>query len=179
MYGCQQILVSQDKDLVGILQFLCEEAHKLTNMGSIRLKKMHFKAEKAMGKIDLEKVYKTNNHYRGLSSHAAQQILRTVAESFQSYYRLVKAYQEGKITERPRIPNYRKKGGLAELSYLKQALKLKGNQIRVPLGKTCKRWFGLDSFSLLMPSNLDFAEIRELRILPKNKCFYNQSYAAE
>ncbi|GGA58726.1 hypothetical protein [Okeania sp. KiyG1] len=42
------------------------------------------------------------------------------------------AYNEGKISNRPRIPNYRKKGGMATVSYPKQALKLKGNQIRVP-----------------------------------------------
>ena len=33
MYGCQQVLVSQDKDLINLLTFLCEESHKLTNMG--------------------------------------------------------------------------------------------------------------------------------------------------
>ena len=33
MYGCQQVLVSQDKDLVAILTFLCKEANKLTSMG--------------------------------------------------------------------------------------------------------------------------------------------------
>ncbi|WP_293078123.1 hypothetical protein [Okeania sp. SIO3B5] len=63
---------------------------------------------------------------------SAQQILRTVAESFRSYYGLIIAYSEGKITNRPRIPNYRKKGGMATVSYPKQALKLKDNQIRVP-----------------------------------------------
>ena len=107
-----------------------------------------------------------------MHSQAAQQILRTVAESFKSYYGLVKAYKAGKITDRPRIPNYRKKGGLATVSYPKQALKLKENGLRVPLGKTCKRWFGLDSFYIPMPSNLDFADIKELRILPRNKYFY-------
>jgi putative transposase len=33
-------------------------------------------------------------------------------------------------------------------------------------------WFGIDSFSIPMPSNLNFSEIKELRILPRNKCFY-------
>ncbi|MGK7893770.1 MAG: RNA-guided endonuclease TnpB family protein, partial [Xenococcus sp. (in: cyanobacteria)] len=60
------------------------------------------------------------------------------------------------------------KNGLATISYPKQALKLKGNQIRVPLGKTCKRWFALESFQIPMPSNLDFQDIKELRILPRN-----------
>jgi putative transposase len=47
------------------------------------------------------------------NSQAAQQILRTVAESFKSYYGLIKAYKSEKITDKPRIPNYRKKNGLA------------------------------------------------------------------
>ncbi|MGD1703476.1 hypothetical protein [Dapis sp. BLCC M229] len=85
---------------------------------------------------------------------------------------LIIAYSSGKILERPRIPNYRKKGGMATVSYPSRVLKLKGNQIRVPLGNTCKRWFGLDCFYIPMPSNLNFASIKELRILPRNRCFY-------
>jgi putative transposase len=53
-----------------------------------------------------------------------------------------------------------------------QALKLKDGNIRVPLGKQVKCWFGLDSFNLPMPSNINLADIKELRILPRNKCFY-------
>ncbi len=172
MYGCQQVLVSQDKDLINILTFLCEESHRLTNMGIYYARQLYFKSRKAIGKFDLEKEYRTNNHYKVLHSQAAQQILRTVAESFKSYYGLVKAYQAQKIPKRPRIPNYRKKGGLATVSYPKQALRLKKKGLRVPLGSTCKRWFGLDSFYVSMPSNLNFADIKELRILPRNKCFY-------
>ncbi len=172
MYGTQQVLVSQDKDLINILTFICQESHKLTNMGIYYARQLYFKAKKGIGKYELEKIYKTNNHYKVLYSQAAQQILRTVAESFQSYYGLIKAYKEGKITKRPRIPNYRKKGGLATVSYPKQALKLKDGQIRIPLGNSCRRWFKLDSFFIAMPSNLNFADIKELRILPRNKCFY-------
>ncbi len=172
MYGCQQVLVSQDKDLINILTFLCEESHKLTNMGIYYARQLYFKAQKSIGKFDLEKIYKNNNHYKVLHSQAAQQILRTVAESFNSYYGLIKAYKAGKKVDKPKIPNYRKKYGLATVSYPKQALKLKDNKIRLPIGKTCKRWFGLDSFNISMPSNIDFKDIKELRILPRNKCFY-------
>ncbi|NES67163.1 MAG: DUF1845 domain-containing protein, partial [Okeania sp. SIO2D1] len=142
MYGCQQVLVGKNSELIAILKFLCEQSHKLTNMGIYYARQLYFKSKKAIGKFDLEKVYKNNNHYQVLHSQAAQQILRTVAESFRSYYGLIKAYTEGKITKKPRIPNDRKKGGIATVSYPKQALKLKGNQIRVPLGNTCKPWFG-------------------------------------
>ncbi|NEN89989.1 MAG: IS200/IS605 family element transposase accessory protein TnpB, partial [Okeania sp. SIO3H1] len=172
MYSCQQVLVGKNPELIAILTFLCEQSHKLTNMGIYYGRQLYFKSQKGIGKYDLEKVYKKNNHYKVLHSQAAQQILRTVAESFRSYYGLIKAYSSGKISDRPKIPNYRKKGGMATVSYPSQALKLKGNLLRVPLGNTCKRWFGIDSFLIPMPSNLEFSTLKELRILPRNKCFY-------
>ena len=172
MYGCQQILVKHNRDLINILTFLCEQSHKLTNMGIYYARQLYFKARQIVGKFDLIEQYKANNHYKVLHSQAAQQILLSVSESFQSYKKLIKAYFQGEICDKPRIPNYRKKGGLAVVSYPKQALKLKERQIRVPLGRLCKRWFGVDSFSVVMPSNLNFSDIKELRILPRNKCFY-------
>ncbi|NEQ74425.1 MAG: IS200/IS605 family element transposase accessory protein TnpB [Okeania sp. SIO2C9] len=172
MYGFQQVLVGKNSELIAILKFLCEQSHKLTNMGIYYARQLYFKSKKTIGKFYLEKVYKNNNHYKVIHSQAAQQILRTLAESFRYYYGLIKAYTEGEITKIPRIPNYRKKGGMATFSYPKQGLKLKGNQIRVPLGKTCKRWFGLDCFYIYKPSNLEFNSLKELRILPINRCFY-------
>ncbi|MDJ0557286.1 MAG: transposase, partial [Microcoleaceae cyanobacterium MO_207.B10] len=164
--------MNKNSELIAILTFLCEESHKLTNIGIYYGRQLYFKSRKGVGKFDLEKVYKYNYHYKVLYSQAAQQILRTVAESFRSYYSLIIAYSSGKISHKPRIPNYRKKGGMATVSYPAQALKLKDNQIRVPLGNTCKRWFGVDSFLIPMPSNLAFSAIKELRILPRNRCFY-------
>lgn len=35
-----------------------------------------------------------------------------------------------------------------------------------------KCWFKLEYFFVPMPSNLKFADIKELRILPRNRCFY-------
>ncbi|MDJ0531422.1 MAG: hypothetical protein QNJ70_02830 [Xenococcaceae cyanobacterium MO_207.B15] len=55
-------------------------------------------------------------------SQAAQQIVRTVAESLKSYYKSIQAYREVKITDRPRITNYRKKGVLATVTYQSQPL---------------------------------------------------------
>lgn len=72
----------------------------------------------------------------------------------------------------PKLPKYRKSNGYTLVTYPKQALKLVGSNIKIPLGNTVKRWFKLDSFTIPMPSNLKFAEIKELRILPRNQCFY-------
>jgi IS605 OrfB family transposase len=166
------VLLKPNKELSAILVFLAQQAHSLTNMGIYYARQLYLKARRYIGKYDLEKLYKNNHRYKVFHSQAAQQILRSVYESFVSYKKLVKAYQEGRIENKPRLPKYRKKGGLALVSYPGQALKLKDGNIRVPLGKQVKCWFGLDSFTLPMPSNINFADIKELRILPRNKCFY-------
>lgn len=133
---------------------------------------MYFKAQKIIGKYDLESEYKGNKHYKALHSQAAQQVLRSVAESFESFKKLKSAFLSKKIADKPRAPKYRKSGGFAVVSYPKQALRLFNNKIRIPLGRQVKCWFGLDYFFVLKPSNLKFADIKELRILPRNRCFY-------
>ncbi|WP_287360487.1 transposase [Moorena sp. SIO3B2] len=172
MYGCQQVLLSPDRELSAILNFLCIQSHRLTNMGIYFARQIYFKANRYISKFELEKEYKPNIHYKALHSQAAQQILRSVYESFKSYKELIKAYRKGKIENIPRLPKYRKKGGLALVSYPKQALRLIDGNIRIPLGSQVKCWFGIDSFRLPLPSNIEFDEIRELRILPRNRCFY-------
>lgn len=62
MYGCQQVLVSQNNDLKNILTFLCSESHKLTNMGIYYPRQLYLKAKKIIGKFDLIEQYKTSYH---------------------------------------------------------------------------------------------------------------------
>lgn len=172
MFGCQQVLIKNNKQLTSILEFICSEANKLTNCGIYYARQVWFKIHKYLGKFDLINEYKTNSHYQTLHSQAAQQTLLSVRESFKSYYELDKKFRNGELEHEPKLPKYRKKGGFVVVSYPKQALKLIENQIQIPLGLTVARWFGLKNFSVTMPSNLKFEEIRELRILPRNRCFY-------
>lgn len=81
-------------------------------------------------------------------------------------------FKNGELDFRPLPPNYLKKGGLAVVSYPAQALKLIDGKIRIPLGNTVNRWFGLKAFQIDMPNNLNFNQLKEIRILPRNKCFY-------
>lgn len=171
-YGCQQNLINPNPDLLAILEFLCQESNKLHNCGVYLGRQLWFKGRQYLKKFDLNKLLKSNNHYRILYSQVAQQLLLSVTESFKSYYELQKQYHKKTITDKPRPPKYRKKGGFCGLTYPKQALKLRGNQIRLPLGKTVTRWFGLIEFFLPMATNLSFSTIKELPIVPRNRVFY-------
>ncbi|MGK7874976.1 MAG: RNA-guided endonuclease InsQ/TnpB family protein, partial [Xenococcaceae cyanobacterium] len=64
---------------------------------------------------------KSNPHYKILASQSAQQTLKTVAESISAYNKLVGLYYEREV-DKPSLPRYRKKGGLAAITFPRQAL---------------------------------------------------------
>jgi len=174
-YGCQQNLISPNKELKGILEFLCTESNNLTNCGVYYSRQLYFKTGKIPTAFDLNKQLGTvqqNIHYQALYSDTAQQILGTVAESFKSFLGLLKGVKKGTVTQKPKLPNYRKPGGFSLVTYTGRSVKLIDGNLRFPLGKKVKAWFGLDSFTLPMPSNLEHSSIKEYRILPRNREFY-------
>ncbi len=174
MFGCQQTLISPDKDLKAVLEFLCSESSKLSNCGIYYSRQLYFKTGRIPNRAELHKVLGTENqnlHYQAFYSDTAQQILTGVAESFKSFLGLLKGVKKGTVTQRPKLPKYRQ-GGMALVTFTGRSVKLKDGMLRFPLGSKVKAWFGLDSFFLPMPSNLDFKTIREYRILPRNGCFY-------
>ncbi|WP_244142047.1 hypothetical protein [aff. Roholtiella sp. LEGE 12411] len=160
MYGCQQVLIHADNDLKAILELICSEANKLSNCAVYYARQIWFKAKRYITKFELDSEMKPNRHFQTLYSQAAQQLCRSVYESFASFKQLNTLHNRGELADKPKPPKYRK-NGFNLVSYPKQALKLKDRQIRIPLGTQIKVWFQLDSFSLPMPSNLRFEEIKE------------------
>ena len=170
-YGCQQNLISPDRALKSILEFVCEESNKLANCGLYYSRQLYFKTGKFPSKATLHRLMKSNLHFKALYSHVAQQTLTSVAESFQSYIGLLNGIKNGTVMQHPKLPGYRK-NSLKLATFPKADIKLKDGQLRFPLGSKIKLWFGISEFYLPMPSNLDYKEIREIRILPKNGQFY-------
>ena len=171
-YGCQQILINPDANLKAILEFACQESNKLANCAIYYCRQLYFKTGRIAHRYDLNKLLKTNPHFKALYSHVGQATLTSVAESFQSFKALRKLSLAGKLNQVPRIPNYRTKDGLNLISFPSADVKLKSDHLRFPLGSKVKAWFKLDAFYLPMPSNIDYKSIREYRILPRNGCFY-------
>lgn len=174
MFRCQQVLIKADKEIQAILEYLCSESAKLSNCGIYYSRQLYFKTGRIPNRAELHKVLGTENqnlHYQAFYSDTAQQILTGVAESFKSFLGLLKGVKKGTVTQRPKLPGYRQ-GGMALVTFTGRSVKLKDGMLRFPLGSKVKAWFGLDSFFLPMPSNLDFKAIREYRILPRNGCFY-------
>ena len=174
-YGCQQVLISPDKELKALLEFVCTEANNLINCGIYYSRQFYFKTGKFPSKVDLITAVglsQKNKHYQALYSDTAQQILTSVAESFKSFVGLLKGIKKGTVSQKPRLPDYRKSGGMALATFTGRSIRLKDGTLRFPLGSLVKTWFCVDAFYLQMPSNLEFKNIQEIRILPRNRQFY-------
>lgn len=176
MLGCQQIVLSLPQFEQNILEFLFEQSNKLINCGIYNLRQafFHFNTIKPNCAYELMEEMKNNIHYKILYSQVAQQVLHGVGESFRSFASLSSQFNAGEIASKPRLPKYRKKGGMAGITYPRQALKWdkKRKQIRLPLGREFKKEFDVHSLHIDLPENLKLEEIRELRMFHRNRCFY-------
>jgi len=171
LFRCQQVLIHTNKETQAIIKYLCAESKKVFNCAAYYARQIYFKANRIIGKSELLREIKHNIHFQAMYSQAAQQTCLSVLEALKSFKELNKKFKKGELTDRPNLPNYRR-GNFYLVSYPKQALKLEAGNIRIPLGNRVKTWFGIDSFQLKLPANLQFEQIRELRILPRNRCFY-------
>ncbi|MHC5596166.1 MAG: RNA-guided endonuclease InsQ/TnpB family protein [Nostoc sp.] len=169
--GVQQCLISEDKETMAVLEYICSESNKLNNCAVYYARQMYFKTKKYVTGFDLVKAIGSNKHFWALPSDAACQTCLLVGESVKSFSELLKMWFNGELEDKPKFPNYRK-SGYQLVSFPKRSMKLIDGMIRFPLGLQVKAWFGLKEFFLPMPSNLDFAALREVRILPRNGCFY-------
>ena len=110
------------------------------------------------------KDFKENLHYKALAAQSAQQTLKLVGESITSYNGLVKAYYKGEV-DRPKLPRYRKTGGLAAVTFPAQALALKNGRVYPSVSKETKPHL-IDEISLCLPEFIDFDWVKEVTIRP-------------
>lgn len=158
-------------DLRAALEFLCSESNKLYNSTLYLARQLYFKAGKFSNGQWLSMQMKRNPHMKALYTSAAQQTCISVGEAFKGYRELLGLWRRGELTDRPKPPNYRTSDGMFQLSYPKRWLKLVDAQVRLPMGTACKVWFNLPEIFLPFPSNLDWAKVKELQIVPRASYF--------
>jgi len=179
IYRTIQIRLTLDElDRQG-LEFICEQTNKLVNCAVYAVRQDYF-MQGGTGKVNadypsLDAWMKQidNSHYRGVAAQASQQVLKGVVESFNGFDELHEMFWRGEIV-RPKLPGYRKKGGMALVSYPAQALQfdLETGMCRLPLGRTTSGESGIDSIWVQGAWGIKVEQISEVRILPRNGEFY-------
>ncbi|NET83561.1 MAG: IS200/IS605 family element transposase accessory protein TnpB [Moorea sp. SIO1F2] len=113
---------------------------------------------------ELDKALKLSPHYKGMAAQSAQQTLKTVGEAISSYNKLVGLYYQGKV-DRPRFPRYRKSGGMASVTFPKQALTYKEGLFYPSVSKESKPEL-LTQITLEPPDFIDPDWVKEVTIRP-------------
>lgn len=107
---------------------------------------------------------KESPNYKAMAAQSAQQALKTVAESINSYNKLVNLYYKGKVN-RPKLLRYRKKGGLAAVTFPRQALNYKNGCFYPSISRDTKPHL-ITEIALQLPDFIDSDWIKEVNIRP-------------
>ncbi|NEO90824.1 MAG: transposase [Moorea sp. SIO3G5] len=113
---------------------------------------------------ELCKELKSNPHYKAMAAQSAQQTLKSVAESITSYNQLVGLYYKKQV-DKPRLLRYRKKGGLAAVTFPRQPLKYKNGAFYPPISKESKSEL-LTEIALEPPDFIDPDWVKEVTVRP-------------
>ncbi|HBY77980.1 MAG TPA: transposase [Cyanobacteria bacterium UBA11148] len=113
---------------------------------------------------ELDKALKDNPQYKAMAAQSAQQTLKSVGESIVSYNRLVNLYYKGEVA-RPSLPKYRKKGGLAAVTFPRQALRYKDGDFYPSISRETLPHL-LVGVALPLPEFIDSDWVKEVTIRP-------------
>jgi putative transposase len=116
------------------LHELCHYAKNLYNEAMYIVRQTFFESRKWVRYNDLWGLLKNSENKRELPAQTAQQVLRLVEKSWKSFFRAIKAWVKNKagFTGQPKLPHYKRKGGLCTLVFTNQQVKLRGGMIRLP-----------------------------------------------
>jgi putative transposase len=197
MYGTIQVKINASDAVQDYLAYQCKQANSLINSTIYQVKQKHFEAcprvefftgdefrsgfklirVKTANYAELCSSMKDSPHYKSLGGQSAQQTLKSVSESFASYNGILANFFKGEANK-PKMPRYRTKGGLAPISYPSQAVQfdIESGQCRLPvsleIGSDVKELTGIKEIWINGCIGVKPEQICEVRILPRSDGFY-------
>jgi IS605 OrfB family transposase len=197
MYGTIPVKLNVSDEVRDYLIYQCKQSNSLINSAIYHAKQAHFEdcprgefftGDEFRSGFKLQRVktaryaslcaeLQDNPHYKALGGQAAQQSLKSVAESFTSYNGILSNFFKGEATK-PTMPHYRTKGGLAPISYPAQAIQfdIESGMCRLPVslevGSDVKEVVGVKEIWINGCIGIKPSQVCEVRILPKNNELY-------
>lgn len=159
------------------LRVLCHTAKNLTNEAIYNIRQYYFQECKYLNYQKNYALLKNSPNYKKLNSNMAQQILKEVDNSFQSFFGLLKLAKKGKYNVKDiKLPNYLPKDGFTTLMI--GFVRIKGNQLIVPYSNIFRKEH--KTIKMNIPPKLVGKKIKEIRIIPKGKArFFEIQYIYE
>ena len=172
----QQVKHLSKEDYITIRE-LCHTAKNLANEAIYNVRQHYFTEGEFLKYEKNYTLLKNSPNYKALNSNMAQQILKEVDGSFQSFFGLLKLVKQGKYAFMGcKLPHYLPKDGYTTL--IIGFVRLKGNQLILPFSNSFKKTH--KSVEITIPPILLDKTIKEIRIIPKaNARFFEIQYIYE
>ena len=164
MYSTQKNqLRNLDKAEFLALRELCRLSKNLYNVGLYTVRQYFFEEHKHLRYESAYHLCKENENYQALNTDIAQQTLKVVDRTFNSFFGLIKAVRYGTYQQKVKLPHYLPKEGYFVL--IIPRIKVKDGKFKVPMSNAFKKQFG--EVVINFPERLDPDSIKEVRIHPK------------
>ncbi|KAB2948322.1 MAG: putative transposase [Candidatus Methanoperedens nitroreducens] len=141
------------------LSSLCHLSKNLWNEANYLIRQEFFMNGNWIRSNTLAATLKTSENYKNLNAQTAQQILKVLDRSWNSFFKAIKEWSKNpdKFIGRPKIPNYKPRDGEALLIFTNQQVTIKDHIL---------------SFTKKLPLKiktrlLDNTNLREVRLIPK------------
>ena len=115
---------------------------------------------------------KSHITYTQLHSDNAQLTIRTLRQSYSSFFELLKLKKKGEYDEEVNPPSYLAKDGYFVAQFIPRQIKREGDQLRLSLGKRGKLSMGERYVWVTIPPNIRDKLINMVRIVPRFKGDY-------
>ena len=165
----RHVIRSSDK-FSSLLEKLAHKANNVYNQGLYRVRHKLFQS-KWMNYCELDQSFKTSRDnrdsmlYESMGNiHLVQQVLKAVCQDMTSWKKSRDAYRKApqKFNGYPKLPSYKKKGGMTAFVVDNQTAKLRSNGIvEIP----CMNNFRIELW------HKNIKKIQQLRIVPTNGVF--------
>lgn len=120
---------------------------------------------------EVEKRLKGHPHYKALPAQTAQQTIKVAASTITSYNGLVGAYFKGNVKHRPRLPKFRKSGGLFNLIFTDQQITFVEGRVSLAVANSAKNEMICDTW-IDVPEFVIPEQVKQIRIRPSRGEFF-------
>ena len=171
MYGViRQQLKHLNKVEYLSLKELAHIAKNLKNEALYNIRQHFFQTGKFLNYNENYKLLKESKNYKTINSNIGQRIIKSVDNSFQSFFALKNKGADCNI------PRYLPKDGYATL--IIGQIRINGNKLTIPYSREFNKCH--DKIEIIIPQNLTGKKIKEIRIIPKfNARFFEIQYIYE
>ena len=159
------------------IRTLCHIAKNLANQAIYNVRQYYFSEGEYLNYEKNYHILKNSDNYKLLNSNMAQQILKEVDGSFQSFFGLLRLAKKGKYSLKDcKLPRYYPKDGYVTLVI--GFIRIKDNKLVIPYSNSYRKQH--DKVVINMPSVLKDKKVKEIRIIPKaNARFFEIQYIYE